>query len=170
MSNHKLIIVDTREKPKAIQSILDYFSQHDIDYERSKLLFGDYMDYNRPQLVIDRKQNIAELAKNCTVEHERFRRELERVKKTGAHLVILVEQDRYWDRDEYVRVRSIVDLIRWSSPHTMVRGEKVYRVLASWTAKYPISVVFCDKRSTGRFITEILYKGRNEAQEDIDGK
>jgi len=171
MSNHKLIIVDTREKPRATQSILDYFSKHDIEYERSKLLFGDYMDYNRPQLVIDRKQNIAELAKNCTVEHERFRRELERVKKTGSHLVILVEQNRYKDRDEWVQVRKIVDLIRWSSPHTMVRGERVYRILASWTAKYPISVVFCDKRSTGRFITEILYTGQNDAQtEDIDGK
>ena len=167
----KFIIVDTREKPKAIQSILDYFSQHNIDYERSKLLFGDYCDYNCPQLVIDRKQNIAELAKNCTSEHERFRRELERVKRTGSHLVILVEQNRFKDRDEWVQVEKIVDLIRWSSPHTMVRGEKVYRVLASWTAKYPISVVFCDKRSTGRLITEILYTGRFGPQtEDIDGK
>ena len=171
MVNNKLIIVDTREKPKAIESILDYFSQHNIEYERSKLLFGDYMDYNRPQLVIDRKQNIAELAKNCTVEHERFRRELERVQRAGAHLVILVEQNRYRDRDEWIQVRKPVDLIRWSSPHTMVRGEKVYRVLASWTAKFPISVVFCDKRSTGRMITEILYNGRFTARtEDIDGK
>ena len=171
MDDYKFVIVDTREKPKAIQGILDYFSKHDIDYERSKLLFGDYCDYHRPELVIDRKQNIAELAKNCTVEHERFRRELERVKRCNAHLVILVEQNRYKDRDEWVQVDKIVDLIRWSSPHTMVRGERVYRILASWTAKYPISVVFCDKRSTGRIITEILYKGDSDAQtEDIDGK
>ena len=158
MVDHKLIIVDTREKPKAIGNILDYFSQHGIDYERSKLLFGDYCDYNRPQMVIDRKQNIAELAKNCTVEHERFRRELERCRKAGAQLVILVEQNRYKDRDEWIQVGQIVDLIRWSSPHTMVRGEKIYRVLASWTAKYPLRVEFCDKRSTGRRITEILYE------------
>ena len=163
MSEHKLIIVDSREKPKAIVRILDYFSQHNIPYETSKLLFGDYMDYNRPGLVIDRKQNVAELAKNCTSDHERFRRELERVKRAGATLVVLVEQNRYKDRDEWVQIREIVDLIRWSSPHTMVRGEKVYRVLASWTAKYPLRVVFCDKRQTGRYIEEILY------QEEIDG-
>jgi ERCC4-type nuclease len=155
----KFIIVDSREKPKAITGILDYFERNGIDYEVSKLLFGDYMDYSRTQLVIDRKQNIAELAKNCTREHERFRRELERVSKTGSKLIILVEQNRYKDRDEWVQVRQIVDLIRWESPHTMVRGEKVYRVLASWCAKYPVEVRFCDKRATGKQIVNILYGG-----------
>ena len=155
----KFIIVDSREKPKAITGILGYFDRNGIEYEVSKLLFGDYMDYSRPQLVIDRKQNIAELAKNCTREHDRFRRELERVAKTGSKLIILVEQNRYKDRDEWVQVRQIVDLIRWSSPHTMVRGEKIYRVLASWTAKYPVEVRFCDKRATGKNIVNILYGG-----------
>lgn len=153
----KYIIVDSREKLKAIERTLEYFRDQEITYEVSKLLFGDYMDYNNPGLVIDRKQNIAELAKNCTVEHERFRRELERAQKAGATLIVLVEQNRYKDRDEWIQVESISDLIRWSSPHTQIRGEKIYRVLASWTAKFPLRVEFCDKRSTGRKILEILY-------------
>lgn len=159
MEGNKFIIIDSREKPKAITGILDYFERNGIEYETSKLLFGDYMDYSRPQLVIDRKQNISELAKNCTREHERFRRELERVAKTGSKLIILVEQNRYKDRDEWVQVRQIVDLIRWESPHTMVRGEKIYRVFASWCAKYPVEVRFCDKRATGKQIVNILYGG-----------
>ena len=158
----KYIIVDSREKPKAIERTLQYFRDHGIEFEVSKLLFGDYMDWNRPRIVVDRKQNIAELAKNCTVEHERFRREMEKARKAGAVLVVLVEQNRYKDRGEWVEVDSIEDLLRWSSPHTMVRGEKVYRVLASWTAKYPLRVEFCDKRQTGRRIAEILYSGENE--------
>ena len=158
----KYIIIDSREKPKAIGKILDHFDKVGIEYEVSKLLFGDYMDWNRPGIVVDRKQNIAELAKNCTVEHERFRREMEKARKAGAVLVVLVEQNRYKDRGEWVEVDSIEDLLRWSSPHTMVRGEKVYRVLASWTAKYPLRVEFCDKRSTGRRIAEILYRDENE--------
>ena len=158
----KYVIVDSREKPKAIERTLQYFSDHGIEYEVSKLLFGDYMDWNRPGVVVDRKQNIAELAKNCTVEHERFRREMDKARKAGATLVVLVEQNRYKDRGEWVEVDSIEDLLRWSSPHTMVRGEKVYRVLASWTAKYPLIVEFCDKRSTGRRIAEILYRDENE--------
>ena len=154
-----LLLIDSREKPRAIGKILDYFVRNEIDYEITKLYIGDYMLYDNPRLVIDRKQNIAELAKNCTSDHERFRRELERTRKAGARLVVLVEQNRYKDRDEWVEVDSIEDLLRWSSPHTMVRGEKVFRVLSSWRAKYPISVVFCDKRSTGRKIEEILREG-----------
>ena len=86
----RYIIVDSREKPKAITSILDYFEHNGIKYVVSKMLFGDYMDYNRPNIVIDRKQNIAELAKNCTAEHDRFRHELERARDAGATLYVLV--------------------------------------------------------------------------------
>lgn len=150
------IIIDSREKPKAIGNIVKYFDANGIQHETSKLLFGDYMDYKRPGLVIDRKQNIAELAKNCTTEHIRFRAELERAKRTGSLLVALVEQNRYTDRGETVTVKTIEDLIRWTSPHTQVRGEKVFRVLHAWRAKYPLRIEFCDKRSTGRRIVEIL--------------
>ena len=153
----KYMIIDSREKPKAIKSILAHFDDIGLDYEVSKLMFGDYMDYNRPDLVIDRKQNIAELAKNCTVEHERFRSELLRAQKAGATLVVLVEQNRYKDRDKWIRVETIEDLMLWSNPHTTIRGEKVYRVLRSWMASYPLRVEFCDKRCTGKRITEIIY-------------
>lgn len=155
--NDKLLLIDTREKPKAIKPILNYFDSVGIEHISTKLLFGDYMDYNKPNLVIDRKRNIAELAKNCTAEHERFRRELERVKKAGATLVVLVEQNRYKDRGKWVRVDSIEDLLLWSSDYTKVRGERIFRILSSWTYKYPLRVEFCDRRSTGKRITEIIY-------------
>ena len=153
----KYLLIDTREKPKAIEGIIRTFDEAGIVYERTKLLFGDYMDWNRPGIVIDRKQNIAELAANCTTDHVRFREELERAKKAGAKLVILVEQNRYKNGDKWVPVRELSDIIYWSSPHTSIRGEKVYRVLASWVNKYNLSVEFCDKRSTGRRILEIIY-------------
>ena len=158
----KYLLIDTREKQRAIKSILRTLDEAGITYESTKLLFGDYMDYNRPQTVIDRKQSIAELAKNCTTEHVRFKDELERAKKAGAHLVILVEQNRYKDGGGWQRVENITHLLRWSSPYTQIRGEKVYRVLASWVNKYDISVEFCDKRQTGRRILEIIYGERNE--------
>ncbi len=155
----KYLLIDTREKPRAIQSILKTLEESNIVYESTKLLFGDFMDWNRPQIVIDRKQNIAELAKNCTVEHDRFKREMEKAKKAGATLVILVEQNRYKSGDKWIHVDDISDLLLWDSPHTTIRGEKVFRVLRSWQSKYPIRVEFCDKRSTGRRIIEIIYGG-----------
>lgn len=156
------LIIDSREKQKAIKNILKAFDSKGINYETSKLLFGDYMDFSRPQIVVDRKQNIAELAKNCTVDHDRFIRELDRAKKAGSRLVILVEQNRYKDRDKWVRVETISDLMLWSSPHTTIRGEKVFRILSSWVAKYPIEVRFCDKRNTGKEILRIIYGEGNE--------
>lgn len=156
----KYLLIDTREKPKAIKTILKQFDDAGIVHESTKLLFGDYMDWNRPQTVVDRKQTIAELAKNCTTEHERFRAEMERAQKAGAELVILVEQNRYKDRDEWIHVERIEDLLCWSNPHSTIRGEKVYRVLRSWCAKYPIRVEFCDKRVTGKRILEIIYEGK----------
>jgi len=153
----KYLLIDTREKPSAIKGIIKTFDDAHVTYERTKLLVGDYMDYNRPHTVIDRKQSIQELAQNCSRDHVRFKAELERAKKAGARLVILVEQNRYKDGDEWRHVEDITDLMYWTSPHTTIRGEKVYRVLASWRAKYDIDVVFCDKRSTGKRILSIIY-------------
>lgn len=153
----KLLLIDTREKPKAIEGILKTFETEGIPYTRTKLLFGDYADYNRPHIVIDRKQTIQELAKNVTVERDRFVAELERAKAAGAHLVILVEQNRYKDRDKWISVKDVTDLMLWSNPHTKIRGEKVFRVLSELIYKYDISVIFCDKRVTGKKILEIIY-------------
>lgn len=154
----KFLLIDSREKPKAIRSIVKYFDSIGLVHETSKLFIGDYQDFNRPQIIVDRKQNIAELAKNCTADHERFRRELERAQKANTTLVVLVEQNRYKDRDRWIHCESVEDLMLWESPHTTIRGEKVYRVLRSWMAKYPLRVEFCDKRNTGRRIYEIIYE------------
>ena len=152
----KHLISDTREKKN--QHILAYFDKTGIKYEICKLDFGDYMDVYRPEIVIDRKQNIAELAKNVTgKDRDRFVRELERAKDAGSKLVILVEQNRYKDRDRWIQVKEPADLMLWSSPHTAIRGERVFRSVSGLIAKYGISVQFCDKRSTGRNILRIIY-------------
>lgn len=152
-----MLLVDSREKPKAINTILKEFEREGVRYSVTKLFIGDYQDYGNPFLLIDRKQNIAELAKNCTSDHARFKAELERAKSVGATLVILVEQNRYKDRDKWIRVETVEDLMLWESPHTTIRGEKVYRVLRSWMAKYHIRIEFCDRRQTGARILEIIY-------------
>ena len=153
----KLLLIDTREKPQAITGILKEFDKAGITYSRTKLLFGDYMDYNRPGVVIDRKQSIAELAKNVTTEQRRFVAELERAKAAGARLVILVEQDRYKDRGRWVFIKELSDIMLWSNEHTTIKGEKVFRVLSALVYKYNISVIFCNKKNTGRKILEIIY-------------
>ena len=152
----KHLISDTREKKN--QHVLDYFETVGIKYEIAKLDFGDYMDAYRPGLVIDRKQNIAELAKNVVgKDRDRFVRELERAQAAGSKMIILVEQTRYKDRDKWIHVTEPADLMLWSSPHTKIRGERVFRAVSSLIHKYGISVQFCDKRTTGRNILRIIY-------------
>ncbi|MBQ1574251.1 MAG: ERCC4 domain-containing protein [Clostridiales bacterium] len=152
----KYLISDTREKKN--QHVLDYFEAVGIKYEIAKLDFGDYMDAYRPGIVIDRKQNIAELAKNVVgKDRDRFVRELERAKAAGSKMVILVEQNRYKDRERWISVKEPADLMLWSSPHTKIRGERVFRSVSGLIAKYGISVQFCDKRTTGRNILRIIY-------------
>ena len=158
MNEH--ILIDTREKPQAIVNIKKYFDAHGIKYESKKLDFGDYMTDEHGGISIDRKQNIDELAKNCTVEHERFRRELERARNAGAKLVILVTQNRYTFRTERITVREPIDLIRWQSRYSVVNGDRVYRILCKWMNEFDLDVVFCAKNSTGHIITKILFGGK----------
>lgn len=157
MNEH--ILIDTREKPQAIVNIKKYFDAHGIKYESKKLDFGDYMTDEHGGISIDRKQNIDELAKNCTVEHERFRRELERARNANAKLIILVEQNRYTFRTERITVREPIDLIRWQSRYSVVNGDRVYRILCKWMNEFNLDVVFCAKQSTGYMITKILFGG-----------
>lgn len=157
MNEH--VLIDTREKPQAIVNIKKYFDAHGIKYESKKLDFGDYMTDEHGGISIDRKQNIDELAKNCTVEHERFRRELERARNAGAKLVILVTQNRYTFRTERITVREPIDLIRWQSRYSVVNGDRVYRILCKWMNEFDLDVVFCAKNSTGHIITKILFGG-----------
>lgn len=152
-----MLLVDSREHRSERDRVTATFDAEGVEYSITKLFIGDYMEFTNPSVIVDRKQSIAELAKNCTADHERFKRELERAKSVGATLVILVEQNRYKDRERWIHVETIEDLMLWSSPHTTIRGEKVYRVLRAWMAKYPIRVEFCDKRLTGRRILDIIY-------------
>ena len=152
-----MLLVDSREHKSERDRITADFERRGIRYSITKLFIGDYMEYSNPLLVIDRKQSIQELAANCTRDHDRFKRELERARSVGARLVILVEQNRYKDRDNWIHVETIEDLMLWSNPHTTIIGEKVYRVLRAWCSKYDLDVQFCDKRQTGKRILEILY-------------
>lgn len=163
-----MILVDTREKPRAIRNILEYFRSNGIRYKMKKLDYGDYMIDGHPEIAVDRKQTIEELAKNIgTADCKRFKRELIRSQEAGATLVILVEQNTYKDRGDTIKVEDISDLLRWSSKYSQVPGERVFRILAGWVAKYRFKVVFCSKRSTGRKIVEILTEGQIEAHTSI---
>ena len=55
------IQIDSREKARAIRKIVAEFDRQGVDHFVSKLYVGDYMNYDNPRLIIDRKQDLTEL-------------------------------------------------------------------------------------------------------------
>lgn len=101
-----MILIDSREKPKAITKIIKCFEENNIDYDTSKLYVGDYQSLDNPKVIVDRKQNLAEIMQNVT--QKRFRDELIRAKKAGIHLIILIEHSK--------DITCIDDIIKWKNP------------------------------------------------------
>ena len=82
------IYCDTREKPKAIESLSEQIKKKGYELVRTKLYVGDYQLLSNPYLVVDRKQNLQEIIGNVTHDHKRFKAELERAQELGIHVIV----------------------------------------------------------------------------------
>ena len=145
---NNLIIVDSREKGH--KSILKYFDEHNIDYIVSKLDYGDYKFYKNNNVVIDRKDNLLELAGNLchTSEHERIKREIARAKEDGCKdFIFLIAESK---------IKSVEDIKNWSSPHTKVKGETLLKIMQTMKKKYGIRFIICPKNKMGEYIVKLL--------------
>lgn len=143
-----MIIVDSREKKNS--HILKYFITHDIDYIIKKMDVADYQIQGKDNLVIDRKQNLDELARNLTnrSDHARFWKEVRRAKEKNIKMIILCEHGG--------QIKDIKSVANWHSKYSPISGkhlmEEIYRVHIA----YGVDFLFCDKRTTGRRIIELL--------------
>lgn len=117
-----------------------------------KLDVGDYM-LDGGALVIDRKSGLQELSTNLTnaADNARFMREVRRAYNAGIKLVVLVEQRG---------IKSHDDIVRWRSKHTGVSGAALVKIMFRLQMSYGVRFMFCDKRSCGRRIMEILTTGQ----------
>ena len=142
------ILCDTRDKIDAVRGILNYFDRHGIEWERRALKTGDYMLEGQDNLVIDRKGGLGELCVNlCSADVSRFYREIRRAHDDGVRLVILCEQ---------YGVKTFRDIAGWKNPYGKVTGRMLQEKVYQLEMAYRVPVLFCDKRSTGRRIVEIL--------------
>lgn len=151
------IQVDTREKPKAIEKIIEHFDKAGVKHFRSKLVVGDYCSLDNPRLAIDRKQNIGEICTNICQQHERFRAELLRAQDLGIKLIFLVEHSR--------SIKALSDVRHWENPRRTVspyalEGLELYKRLRTIEDKYCTRFYFCQKHETGQQIIELLEYGK----------
>ena len=148
-----VIQIDSREKARAIRKIVDAFDQQGVQHFISKLHVGDYMKFDNPRLIIDRKQNLTEVASNVCQGHKRFTDELRRAQEIGVKVIILVEHSN--------QIKNIDDVHEWNNPRLKtspkaVTGEKLEKILKTMERKYDTEFLFCDKLHTGKKIIELL--------------
>lgn len=162
------IQVDTREHKSEWERIQSQFNQLGVDYIRSKLWVGDYMNLDNPRVIVDRKKDLQELIGNVTTQHERFIRELSNAQEKGIKLYILCEHGE--------DIRDLIDVYFWDNPRLHItrwitmdgkprkvkkypkatKGESLYKSLKTIETKYGASFVFCDKHETGYQIVKLL--------------
>lgn len=142
-----MIICDTRERKN--QHVLDYFRRHGIEYTVMKVGTGDYMSTNDSHLTIDRKQNLDELCGNLfSPDKSRFWREVRRAKAEHIRMIVLIEQGG--------DIKCLNDVPKWKGKYTKVTGNRLYNEICRCHIAYGVEFWFCDKRTTGKRIAEIL--------------
>lgn len=159
-----IIQIDSREKARAIQKIIEEFDRQGIKHPVSKLMVGDYMNYDNPRVIVDRKQNLTEICSNVCQDHDRFRRELILAKENGIQLIILCEHGK--------DIQSLEDVIFWKNPRSekrkkidgkwqtvqtkAINGEVLFKILTTIQEKYGVQFEFCEKCDTGKRIIDLL--------------
>jgi hypothetical protein len=162
------IQIDSREKIKEVERITDQFDRLGVDYIRSKLWVGDYMNLDNPRVIVDRKKDLQELIGNVTTQHERFTNELKRAQEKGIKLIILCEHGE--------GIKELLDVYFWDNPRLHItkwitqdgkprkvpkypkatKGESLYKSLKTIEEKYGATFRFCEKQDTGYQIMKLL--------------
>ena len=158
------LIVDTREQPTA-----QYFKRLDavgIPYRRQKLDFGDYscgylaLDGSEilldKEIVIERKMNLDEICGNFTRGRDRFAREFERAKQSGAKVHLIVEGGSY-------------EKIIGGKYKSRFNANSLLASFVAFADRYDISVHFCKAETTPVLMNKIFYHHiRNKLMQDIE--
>lgn len=148
-----VIQIDTREKARAITKIVSYFDKNNINHISSKLYVGDYMSLDNPKTVVDRKQNLLEVANNVCQDRKRYVSEIKKACAAGIKLIFLIEHSK--------NIKTLEDVKYWVNPRLKtspmaVSGERLYKILSVLENTYGVKYCFCQKSETGERIIELL--------------
>ena len=145
--NNIIVEMDTRNQKD--NYVTDYFDKHGIKWIRNKLYSGDVKLLNNTKVIIDLKANIEEIAHNLcnTQEHLRIKKELERAKEIGCEEFIFLIKSN---------IKSIDDLINWTSTKTKVKGSVLVKVMSTMRERYGCRFIFTTRTNAPKKIIELL--------------
>ena len=149
--NSLVILVDSREQPS--DRARKRYETFRRPWRRQKLDFGDYSaEMTLPNgtvvrigAAVERKMNLEELSSCLTHDRDRFRREFERAQQAGAVMYLLVE-NATWE-----------NLIN-GKYKTKFNQKAFLASVTAWIARYNLRPIFCKAETSGRLISEILYR------------
>lgn len=157
-----ILYEDTRQQKGKHKNIEAYCRQQGIEIIRQALNTGDYQIAGKGDISVDTKMNLPELASCCFQEHERFRAECERAQRCGIQLIILTEE-----------VMPGGEIKNWVSPLGRDGNPKyrfdpgtLQKVTETMTERYGVQFRFCDGRSTGKVLLELLRGGNGDGEND----
>jgi ERCC4-type nuclease len=150
-----VILVDTREHDGKNTHILKWFEENKINYEKTKLPYGDYSFrlprnedfgiirdiYYTDNICIERKASIDEIIGNFATDRDRIQNEFLRHK---GDMILLIENGTYSD-------------IRNGNYKSKYNTKSAVGTLHSFSLKYGIPFMFLNKEDTGCFIYCTFY-------------
>ena len=144
--------VDSREKwtqeGNTDTHIKSYFEKNGIQFKVQKLDEGDYQIDGKPTITVDRKQNMQEMY-NCVVnDKSRFMKEVRRCYEKHIKLYVLIEHGG--------KIKSLEDVPNWKPKYGTISSREIAERLYRLHISYGVEIIFCDKRSTGKRIVELL--------------
>ena len=138
---------DTLEKKN--NHIKKYFDKHNIPYTLQRLPTADYWNDENPNVVVDRKRNLNEVAQNlCSPDSSRFWKEVRRAYRDKQKFIVLIEHGP--------SIKSLADVSQWTSKYSKISGSRLQAEMYRVGIAYNIQFEFCSKQSTGKRIVELL--------------
>lgn len=148
IKNKMIIYEDTRQKEGKHENIKKYCEQNGVAIIRQKLEEGDYKLTPDGKITIDTKYGMQEMY-NCVVnDKSRFMKEVRRCYQKGIKLFVLVEHGG--------QIKSLADIPKWQPKYGTISSREIAERLYRLHISYGVEFVFCDKRSTGKRIVELL--------------
>lgn len=155
-----VIQVDSREKNKDIAEEI-----RNLGYRVNvtKLCSGDYRNDMYSPAIVERKQNLQELANNLTSKmgYQRLINEINRTPERQT-MVFLITQNDYISGNQLIHINNLDDIINWYGYRPAIHnGKNIMNKITGLMENYQpgkIQIKFCEQKNTviAREIIRIL--------------
>lgn len=144
-----VIQVDSREKNKDIAEEIKNLGYR---VNVTKICSGDYRNDMYAPVVVERKQNLQELANNLTNKMH-CQRLINEINRTPARqtIVFLITQDDYISGNQLIHIDNLDDIINWYGYRPAIHnGKNIINKMTELMQNYQpgkIQIKFCEQKN-----------------------